>query len=181
MGIPAFPKCVGAPGAAYENTDETKGVVDIPKEAYKRWSFDKTGTAQLELAMVAWGFLQSAAELKGSRGFWFIDNTAALMAAVKGRSNQPDLDRLTAMIQLCCFVWNIWPYFEWVESDSNWTDGISREGHGDTWHGTHNFVASDSQFCSELAELPPSILINIFKYIRSILMYLILNFTASEK
>ena len=137
----------------------------MPQVTYSEWTFEHTCIAQLELSMVLWGFLRSAERLRGGRGFWFIDNTAALMAAVKGRSNQPDLDKLATMIQLACFVWNIWPYFEWVESDSNWTDGISREGHTDQWHQTQNFVADDSDFCWGLAKLPPRLLIVVFGYI----------------
>ena len=184
MGIPLVPRFVGASDAAYKqqaatgtggylvvthihSPDELRqgGVVHVPEEAYNQWTFDYTCIAQLELAMVFWGFMRSAAALRGSRGFWYIDNTAALMSAVKGRSNQPDLDKLASMIQLCCYVWNIWPYFEWIESDSNWTDGISRHGHEDTWHTSHSFVTDDSFFCCELAGLPPRVLINVFQFI----------------
>ena len=40
----------------------------------------------------------------------------------------------------------IWRYFEWVESRSNWADGISREALEDEWYQGHGFVSSSCTF-----------------------------------
>ncbi|CAE8639314.1 unnamed protein product, partial [Polarella glacialis] len=60
----------------------------------------------------------------GRRGVWFIDNTAALMAMVRRRSDSADLDRLALMIHAAMFALEVWIYIEWVETKSNWSDGL---------------------------------------------------------
>ena len=89
------------------NEQRWGSVVHVPGQVYRSWSFEETCIAQLELAMVMWGIICSAAALRGTRGLCFIDNTAAFMAVVKGRSNQPDLDKMASILQLAAYVWNI--------------------------------------------------------------------------
>ena len=81
--------------------------------------------------MVLAGLAKWAAELRERRGVWFIDNVAALMALVRGRSDSSSLDNLARAIHTAIFALKAWIYFEWVPSESNWSDGISREGEAD--------------------------------------------------
>ena len=58
----------------------------------------------------------------------FIDNTAALAGVIKGGGAQSDLASLAALFHLTvaslrCRVWA-----EYVESDANCSDGVSRRG-----------------------------------------------------
>jgi len=71
---------------------------------------------------------------------WFIDNVAALSAFIKGGSDAVDLDRSACvasllMGRLCTRVW-----FEYVESHSNWSDGISRLLSADPFCAKHSFA-----------------------------------------
>ena len=71
---------------------------------------------------------------------WFIDNVAALSAFVKGGSDAVDLDRSACvaslvMGRLCTRVW-----FEYIESHSNWSDGISRLLSADPFCAKHSFA-----------------------------------------
>ncbi|CAE7402748.1 unnamed protein product [Symbiodinium sp. CCMP2456] len=80
---------------------------------------------------------------------WFIDNQAAVAAAVKTASAEEDVFEIAHMAALLrarlqCRCW-----FEWIDSDSNPSDGLSRDGLLDTWSlsqtwflESHNFPAA---------------------------------------
>ena len=79
------------------------------------WEPCKTYNAQLKLAMVLVAMLKLPDELRGKRGAWFIDNKAAPMALIRGRSNSADLDRLAGSIHAALFAMQAWMYFERVK------------------------------------------------------------------
>ena len=56
----------------------------------------------------------------------FEDNSAALSGLVKGFSGHPMLDAGAATIHLLLVALGARAWFEYVESDSNWSDGASR-------------------------------------------------------
>ena len=126
----------------------------IQPELYDMWQPCVTYIAQLELLMVLVALLNMADRMRGKRGIWFIDNTAALMALVRGRSNSQDLDALAGSIPAALFALQVWMYFEWVESKSNWADGISREGLSDPWHRENGFEAGVCSFPVAILGLP---------------------------
>ena len=63
--------------------------------------------AQLELIMVLVALVRHAGGLRGRRGVWWIDNVCVLMALIKGRSDQPDLDRMSMLIHTAMFALRI--------------------------------------------------------------------------
>ena len=63
----------------------------------------------------------------------FIDTEAAAAAAIRGDSSQPDVQ---VIIQAAHLLWmrlgaRMW--LEWIDSDSNPADGLSRLGVADPW------------------------------------------------
>ena len=126
-------------------------VVQIPSQVYSLWGDHETYIAQLELMMILAAILRHGPKLKHTKGIWFVDNVAALMALVRGRSNEPALDHMALLIHAALFVLHAVIYFEWVESGANWSDGISREGLQDSWH-------RQNHFSSEVAVMPYPIL-----------------------
>ncbi len=64
--------------------------------------------------------------LAGRDAFWYIDNTVALSAVVKGSSSDPDLARAAAAIHLSMALSGTRVWFEYIESESNWADEPSR-------------------------------------------------------
>ena len=62
-----------------------------------------------------------------------MDNSASLFSLVKGASNNCILDRTVAAFHLVCFFYQITVWFEYVDSKSNFSDGVSRELGQDTW------------------------------------------------
>ena len=70
---------------------------------------------------------------RGADVTWYIDNEAACSSMVRGGSSQEDISLIAGathriMMELHCRVW-----FEWIDSDSNPADGLSRDGCQDSW------------------------------------------------
>ena len=57
----------------------------------------------------------------------YIDNVSALSGFVRGNSKAPDVDRAAAVVSLSAAVLQCRLWYEYVESDANWSDGISRK------------------------------------------------------
>ena len=57
-------------------------------------------------------------------------------------------------IHATAYALRAWIYFEWVESNSNWADGISRDGLRDTWYQCHHFAPSSFLLPAPLLTLP---------------------------
>ena len=103
-------------------------VAEVNEGLYQLFQPGDHYIAQLELAMLLYGLVARPAEFRGRRGVWFVDNTAALMALIRGRSSSNDLSRLSQLIHLCLFALDCSLYWEWIPSKSNWADDISRLG-----------------------------------------------------
>ena len=63
---------------------------------------------------------------RGRHVIWFVDNTAATAAFVKGASSNEDLERIVGLFWVLAFHLDCSVWFEWVDSKANWSDGISR-------------------------------------------------------
>ena len=118
------------------------------------WQQRDVYIAQYELSIVLVAVLCEDSKLRNRRGIWFIDNIAALMALVRGTSNNPDLNMLAAMIHAALFALQVWVYFEWVESEANWADGVSREGRNCQWSKDHGFAVQGIVFTHRVLMLP---------------------------
>ena len=73
------------------------------------------------------------------QGLWFLDNVAAVMTLVRGRSSNADLAKLGHLIHLALFALRAQGYWEYVQSKSSWADDISRLGVNDPWWRCHGF------------------------------------------
>ena len=141
-----------APSGGYLIVDPVSGRRDagwaqIPAEVLHAWGFGSQDLEEgknpiqcCEAAFLPWALLQEGAErLRGRRILWFVDNTSALYAAVKGSSKHPAVARAIAVAHYIGFHWNLQFWFEFVESDANWADGISRDGPEDVFVKKHGF------------------------------------------
>ena len=106
-------------------------VVRITPVVLQLWNPCEVCIAQLELLMVFQAVVTFPDEFRHASGVWYIDNFASLMALIKGRSDNLDLDHLAQMIHLLLYHLHCSLWFEWVQSKSNWSDGISRDGFKD--------------------------------------------------
>ena len=123
----------------------------------------KTYIAQLELFMILVGITNFAQDIRGLRGIWFVDNIAALMALVRGRSDSQSLDLLARQIHAALFAIGVDIYFEWVASEDNWSDGISRTGLADQWHQQNGFSPGVCGSFPFLLLMPLTPLLRIFQ------------------
>ena len=63
----------------------------------------------------------------------FIDNEAAASAMIKGDSRLPVVGTMAMCVQLLSIRYKVAIWFEWVDSNSNLADGLSRDGAEDPW------------------------------------------------
>ena len=116
----------------------------LSEDLITRWSVQEQYIALVELAAPVTGVFHCNQAFRGRDIVWFIDNSAALACLVKGGSPSADMDRGTAAIHLAlaslhCRVW-----FEYVESDSNWSDTASRLLFADKWSHDNQFKLSSA-------------------------------------
>ena len=121
-------------------------VADVDAALYELFQPGDHHIAQLELAMILYGLIARPSDFRGRRGVWFVDNTAALMALIRGRSSSGDLSRLSHLIHLCLFALDCTLCGEWTPSKCNWAEDISRLGWADPWPAANGFHVFPSLF-----------------------------------
>ena len=82
--------------------------------------------------MVPLGLLEWPDLFRGRQVIWYVDNTPAMAAFVKGASSNPHLEQIVGLTWILAFHLDCQLWFEWVDSDSNWSDDLSRHLAGDT-------------------------------------------------
>ncbi len=106
----------------------------------------KQPIALCEAIMLPLTMLHWAEIFRGRTVVWFIDNTLAMASFVKGASANEYLEKIVgtfwiAAYHLDCAIW-----LEWVDSDSNWADGVSRLYANDPFAKTHGFSLCEMPF-----------------------------------
>lgn len=71
--------------------------------------------------------------LRGSDVLWFIDNEAAAAALVRVASSESDILFLVQQAHLAFHSLNMRVWFEWIDTEANPADGLSRDGLDDEW------------------------------------------------
>lgn len=137
----------------------------IPDELYDIWMPGDRKIAQLEMLMILYGLLARPEQFRDRRGIWFIDNIAALMCLIRGRSDNADLEHIANMIHAALFALRCWCFWEWIPSKSNWSDSISRLGAADPWYRSHSFHFYEAFFPLILYHLPLKAYISIFEFL----------------
>ena len=93
----------------------------------------KTQIAACEGIAVPQALLRHPEVFRNTDVTWYIDNEAACSSLVRGSSSQEDIGLISAathriLMELNCRIW-----WEWIDSDSNPSDGLSRDGCADAW------------------------------------------------
>ena len=105
---------------------EALGYPDFPMENETR-----NPIAAAEVAAVTATYehlLNHRPEVIAYRGvIHWIDNTVALHSVVKGGSKNKAVDRACTAVRTICLVARCRPWFEYIRSEANWSDGASRE------------------------------------------------------
>ena len=92
-------------------------------------------------------------DIAGSDVICFIDNEAAVCACVRGTSRESDVADFALAIHWLLMRYNIRAWFEWVDSDSNCSDGLSRAGVSDAWTQKQGWALRESEGPSRSALL----------------------------
>eukprot|EP00438_Fugacium_kawagutii_P023073 Skav201171 [mRNA] locus=scaffold65:680096:681040:- [translate_table: standard] len=140
-------------------------VIRIDASIFALWSSHPTKIAQLELLAVVQGLLSYPSLFRHARVVWYVDNIAALMALVRGRSDNPELDHMSQIAHLLLYQLQSYAYWEGVPSSSNWADGISRDGASDPWLLRHGFRIHFSSVYTALWRFPFRVLSRVFAYL----------------
>ena len=80
---------------------------------------------------------------------WFIDNQASVTAVIKGCSAEGDVHEIAhlAAVSRCAQRTKVW--FEWIDSDSNPSDGLSRLGLQDPWSKQQGWFLQEFSYPAE--------------------------------
>jgi hypothetical protein len=99
--------------------------------------------ALCEAAMLPLAMLAMPELFRGRSVVWYVDNTSAMAAFVTGACTNEHLERIVALFWLCSFRLKCSVWLEWVDSESNWSDGLSRELSRDPFVQEHGFTTSE--------------------------------------
>ena len=110
-------------------------------EILRQWGYDRTDgvIAACEGAMLPLGLLEFATHVRNRKAFWFLDNSNGLYSHFKGNAKTAVQDRNVAIARIFCFHAKCQLWYEYVDSKSNWADGISRLLSNDPWSKAHGF------------------------------------------
>ena len=112
----------------------------IGPELMKVWGDTEHCIALVEQAAIILGIIRFREVLRGRSLLWFEDNSVVLSGLVKGSSGHPLLDAGAATIHLMLAALEARAWFEYVESDANWSDGASRLLAADPWAKANGFT-----------------------------------------
>ncbi len=74
---------------------------------------------------------------------WYVDNSSGLFALTKGVSGNSFLEHTSQLLHLYCFVDQSDIWFEYVPTDENWSDGISRDLDKNSFILKHSISAAE--------------------------------------
>jgi hypothetical protein len=99
----------------------------VPQWVYRFFRVLKTYIGQLEILAVLFSYLTLPRQLVANRPvLHYIDNTSSMAGAIKGYSPKRDSAWMLTVLHLLLSTMNIFPWFEYVASKANCSDGPSR-------------------------------------------------------
>ena len=140
-------------------------VVDINEDVFRLWDSHDAKIAQLELLMVLQALVVFPDVFRRTTGVFYVDNVAALMTLVRGRSDNAELDQMARLVYCLLFRLECTLWCEWVQSASNWNDGISRCGFSDPFIKRFRFQVHASAVPLFLWRLPLRAVFQVFAFL----------------
>ena len=80
---------------------------------------------------------------EGEDVVWFVDNEAAVSSLIRGGARPEDIDKIAALTTIASNAASTRVWWEWIDSDSNPSDGLSRDGLSDEWTGKQEWDCED--------------------------------------
>ena len=103
----------------------------------------KQPIALCEAAMLPLAMIAMPEVFRGRSVVWYVDNTSAMASFVKGASANAHLERIVAIFWMCSFLLKATIWVEWVDSEGNWSDGLSRALAADRFVVDHGFETAE--------------------------------------
>ena len=136
------------PGLGYvllhPDLDKTRGgAASVQSAVLTSLCERQTQIMPLEALAILQAFLVfMPAGLAGRDILLFVDNQAVCSALAKGASSAEDVGLICTVCHLLWARYSIRVWVEWVPSDDNPADGLSRAGLSDSWTMTQDWVCS---------------------------------------
>ena len=105
----------------------------LPDRILRTWKPREQQIFPAEAVVLPIATWAAADILKDRDVICFIDNEAAAAAAIRGDSSQPDVQVIIQAAHLLWMRLGVRMWLEWIDSDSNPADGLSRLGVADPW------------------------------------------------
>ena len=77
---------------------------------------------------------------------YFVDSQSAVEALIKGTCSASDVADIANVAHLLWLLLRTRVWIEWVDSDSNPSDGLSRDGLSDAWTTQQGWALSEVEF-----------------------------------
>ncbi len=129
-----------------EDDSRWGGYLEFAESALAAWGLTfedlQSGKQPIQLceaAMVPLALMQWPGRFRVRRMVWYVDNTSAMASFVEGASANEELDRIVGLFWMLAWHLEIRVWFEWVDSESNWSDGVSRSLASDSFAASHGF------------------------------------------
>ena len=103
----------------------------MPTDVVDFWQFKKQYISQAELIVGPLCTALFADILRGRDIIWYIDNMSACAALIKGSSPVEDNSAMALIANLTFFALAARPWYEYVDTKANPSDGLSRGGYRD--------------------------------------------------
>jgi hypothetical protein len=127
------------------------GCCDVPPEVVSSWIPRRQQIFAGETLAALVVPLLDGHHFAGADILWFVDNESATSALVRGTSSQDDVHEIAQSAQFLLFSRGCRAWFEWIDTESNPSDGLSRLGVCDPWTLAQNWSVTNHTFPSGLA------------------------------
>ena len=118
----------------HHNTPKPIGQsMDLPPYVTDTWGQRHQQIFPAESAALPLATWSLASHLQGTDVTWFIDNEAAASAGIRGASDLPEVDIMMQVAHLLWLHLDMRVWIEWIDTHSNPSDGLSRDGYYDAW------------------------------------------------
>ena len=125
-----------------ENKQPIGQTADVSWEIVQSWTPRRVYIFPAE-AFAAYAAVWNHREmLRGKDILIFIDNEAAAAALIRGSSAADEVNVIAQSLHWLLLEHNIRMWIEWVDSESNVSDGLSRDGLEDAWTMNQNWCLS---------------------------------------
>lgn len=125
--------------------------IEIPEAVVASWKDRATQITPAEAWTVFAALAEHAVELSCSDLIVFVDNEAAASSIIRGDSTQRDLAEIAQGIHWLSARHQIRLWVEWIDSESNPSDGLSRDGLSDSWTAQQGWQLAAAQVPPDLS------------------------------